>query len=202
MNSIDEDIRTGNYSRVYLLTGEEAYLRLSYKNRLKEKLCRAGDNLNVATFTGKHVPVGEVIDFANTLPFMAEKRVVFLEDTSLFEAADESLVSFIPEVPEDTCMIFVQEKADRRGRLYKAIQKHGRVVNLERPADEVLERWILGRIKSSGLNIRRSAMEAFMLQVNADMQTMSEELEKLICYCLDSGEMGPESLSERILDIL
>ena len=124
MYSIDEDIKTGKFSRVYLLTGEEAYLRLQYRDKLKKALCRPGDALNTVSYTGKDVPVGEVIDFANTMPFMADKRVVFLEDTTLFEGSNDELSDFIKEVPEDSCLIFLQEKADKRVKLYKAVQKY------------------------------------------------------------------------------
>ncbi len=194
MYSIDEDIKTGKFSRVYLLTGEEAYLRLQYRDKLKKALCRPGDALNTVSYTGKDVPVGEVIDFANTMPFMADKRVVFLEDTTLFEGGNDELSDFIKEVPEASCLIFLQEKADKRVKLYKAVQKYGRVVSFERPNEETLKKWVLNRAGNAGLSIRRSALEQFMLTVNADMQTMSMELEKLISYCLDKKEISAEDV--------
>ncbi len=194
MNSIDEDIKTGQYARVYLLTGEEAYLRIGYRDKLRKALCAPGDSMNVAFYTGKDIPVGEVIDFANTMPFLAPKRVVFLEDTSLFEGACDELADFVKDVPEDSCLIFVQEKADKRGRLYKAIKNHGRIVTLERPSEETLKKWVLTRITSSGLNIRRSALDLFMMTARADMQAMSMELEKLISYCLGGGEIKAEDI--------
>ena len=194
MNSIDEDIKSGQYGRVYLLTGEEAYLRLQYRDKLKKELCKPGDTLNVVSYTGKDVPVSEVIDFANTMPFMSDKRVVFLEDTALFETANDALADFIKDIPEDSCLIFVQEKADKRGRLYKAVQKYGRVVSFERPSEALLQRWLLNKINGAGLSIRRSAMECFMQQAPSDMQGMSAELEKLISYCIDKGEITVEDI--------
>jgi DNA polymerase-3 subunit delta len=98
------------------------------------------------------------------------------------------------EIPETTCMILVQEKADKRVRLYKAIQKYGRVVELKKPDDGMLQRWLLAKIKQAGLSIRRSALESFMGRGYADMQTMNTELEKLISYCLDKGEVGAEDV--------
>ncbi len=195
MNSIDEDLKTGNFARIYLLTGEEAYLRLQYRNKLKERLCVSGDTLNVVTYSGKDVPVNEVIDFANTIPFMAERRLVFLENTTLFESSNDALADYMKEVPEDTCIIFVQEKVDKRGRLYKAVQKYGRVVLLENPGDDILQKWLLGKIKAAGLSIRKSAMDRFMQQTSKDMQSMNAEMEKLISYCLDKGEINSEDVS-------
>ncbi|MCR5791136.1 MAG: DNA polymerase III subunit delta [Lachnospiraceae bacterium] len=189
MNSIDEDIKTGEFARIYLLTGEEGYLRLQYRNKLKKALCRPEDTLNVATFTGKELPTEEIIDFANTMPFMADRRVVFIEDSGAFEGDSDGLSAFMGEVPSECCLIFNQEKVDKRKALYKAIQKHGRIVQFTKPSDEVLERWIAGRVTEAGLKLRRSALTLFLLQVHSDMQTMSNELDKLIAYCLSQGEI-------------
>ncbi|MBR2275532.1 MAG: DNA polymerase III subunit delta [Lachnospiraceae bacterium] len=199
MKSIDEDIKTGNFARVYLLTGDnkegdEVYLRLQYRDKLKKALCKPDDNLNVVTYSGKDVPVGEVIDFANTMPFLADKRVVFLEETNLFESANDELAEFIAGVPADSCLIFVQSKADQRGKLFKAIQKNGRVVFFKRPSPALIEKWILTKISQAGLKIRQSALTRFLEQVPPDMQSMSLELEKLCAYCLDKEEITTEDI--------
>ena len=41
MNRINEDIKTGQLKQIYLLYGEEAYLRKQYRDRLKEALIGA-----------------------------------------------------------------------------------------------------------------------------------------------------------------
>ena len=46
MQRINEDIKTGQLKQVYLLYGEEAYLRKQYKDRLKKALCADGDTMN------------------------------------------------------------------------------------------------------------------------------------------------------------
>ena len=199
MKSIDEDIKNRSFARVYLLAGDnkagdEAYLRLQYRNKLKNALCKPDDNLNVVTYTGKDVPVAEVIDFANTMPFLAEKRVVFLEETNLFETSNDELAAFISQIPEDSVLIFVQSKADQRGKLFKAIQKNGRVVLFKKPAPAVIEKWILTKIKGAGLKIRGSTLTRFIEQVPPDMQSMNSELEKLCAYCQGKEEITIEDI--------
>ena len=38
MQTLNQDIRDRNFKRVYLLFGEEGFLKKSYKNRLKEAI--------------------------------------------------------------------------------------------------------------------------------------------------------------------
>ena len=46
MQQLLADLRNGEFKQAYLLYGEEAYLRLQYKNKLKDALVTAGDTMN------------------------------------------------------------------------------------------------------------------------------------------------------------
>ena len=70
MQRINEDLRSGQFKQAYLLYGEEAYLRRQYRDRLKKALLGDGDAMNMNCFEGKDVNVGEVIDVAETMPFL------------------------------------------------------------------------------------------------------------------------------------
>ena len=50
MKSIDEDIKNSSFQRVYLLYGEESYLKRQYKQKLKQALSSPGDTLNAAYY--------------------------------------------------------------------------------------------------------------------------------------------------------
>ena len=71
MKSLNEDLKTGQFNKVYLLYGEEAYLKKQYKDKLREGMIPAGDTMNYAYFEGKGINVNEIIDLAETLPFFA-----------------------------------------------------------------------------------------------------------------------------------
>lgn len=47
MNAVEEDIRKGTYRRVYLLCGEEDYLKDYYANALQKALIPTGDTINL-----------------------------------------------------------------------------------------------------------------------------------------------------------
>ena len=84
MKKLLEEIKSGQLKQVYILYGEEAYLRNQYKNRLKDALLAGGDTMNFHYFEGKNIRVGELIDLAQTMPFLAERRVILLENSGLF----------------------------------------------------------------------------------------------------------------------
>ena len=72
MKNIDEDIKRGQFAQVYLLYGEEAYLKKQYKDKLKHAMVPEGDTMNFSAFEGKSINPKEIIDLAETLPFFAD----------------------------------------------------------------------------------------------------------------------------------
>ena len=69
MQRINNDIRANQFKQMYLLCGEERYLKKQYTDKLRKALAPDADNMNVHFYEGKDIPVGEIIDLAETMPF-------------------------------------------------------------------------------------------------------------------------------------
>ena len=69
---LNTELREGKFHRAYLLCGEQAYLRLQNRDRVRAALLGDGDEMNVSVYTGMDVTAREVIDQAQTLPFFAD----------------------------------------------------------------------------------------------------------------------------------
>ena len=111
MRQINEDIRQGNFRQVYLLYGEERYLRRQYREKLKAALCQEGDTMNTHFFEGKEISLGEIIDLAETLPFFADRRVIFISDSGFFKSGGEKMAEYLSN-PSETCFfVFSEEKS-------------------------------------------------------------------------------------------
>ena len=97
MKSIDSDIKNGTFKRFYLLYGEERYLKNLYRDKLKTAIQAADMNLN--TFTGRSTNIKEVIDLAETMPFLSDHRLIILEDTRFAKDSCDALAEYIPLIP-------------------------------------------------------------------------------------------------------
>ena len=146
MKTIDEDIKTGQFKQMYLLYGTESYLKKQYKDKLKNALAMPDDNMNFTAFEGKNSNPKEIIDLAETLPFFAERRVILIEDSGFFKNSCEDLAEYLLEVAPATYFIFVEEEVDKRSKMYKAVKKQGSIVEFVAQSEELLTRWILGRL--------------------------------------------------------
>ncbi len=185
MQRINEDIKTGNFKQVYLLYGEERYLRRQYRDRLKGALCQEGDTMNVHFYEGKDVNVGEVIDLAETLPFFADRRVIFVENSGLFKSGGEKMAEYLSAPNDTTFFVFTESEVDKRSKLYKTVQSGGCVVEFAAQDENTLKRWIAGALKKEGKLITESTVNLFQQKTGTDMDNIHMELEKLICYCME-----------------
>lgn len=189
MKSLNEDLKTGQFKKIYLLCGEEAYLKKQYKDRFVKAMVPEGDTMNYSYFEGKNTNPREIIDLAETMPFFAERRLIVLENTGFFKNASPELAAYVKEMPDTTHLIFVEEEIDKRGKLYKAVKEKGRIVELARQDERTLVRWILGTAKKENKSMTEAAARYFLGKVGSDMEKIQKELEKLLCYTLHHTEV-------------
>lgn len=196
MKSLNEDLKTGQLKQIYLLYGDEAYLKKQYRDKLHQAIVPLEDTMNYAYYEGKGINVREVIDLAETLPFFAEHRLIILENSGFFKNASPELADYIKELPETTSMIFVESEIDKRGKLYRAVKEKGRIAELGRQDEGTLLRWIAGQVKREGKQITEQTIRSFLTKVGTDMENIQKELEKLFCYTLDKQEITSEDVEE------
>ncbi len=185
MKRILEDIKKGSFRTVYVLYGQEAYLQKQYRDKLVEALLGDGDTMNFRHVQGKDYSVPQLIDFAETMPFLAERRVIVLEGTGLLKAGGEELAAYFAEPCETTNWILVESDCDKRSKLFKAADKAGLCIEFSSQDETTLKKWVLGLIKKEGKQITEHTLELFLEMTGTDMHVIRQELEKLLCYTLD-----------------
>ena len=196
MKSLQEDIKNQDFKRAYLLYGEENYLKQQYKGKLKKALVQEEDSMNFSVFEGKKTEPKEIIDLAETMPFFADRRVIFLEDTGFFKNQCGDLPEYMAELPEYICMVFIENDVDKRNRMYKAVKKYGRVVEFNVQDSNTIMRWVLGMMKKEGKKITQRDMELFLSKTGTDMGNIERELEKLLCYTMDREIITAQDIEE------
>lgn len=185
MKKLAEEIKSGQLKQVYILYGEEAYLRNQYKEKLKTALLDGGAAMNLHCFEGKDVKTGDVIDLAETMPFLAKRRVIVLENSGLFAHGGEELAQYLESPSETTYFVFAEASVDKRSKLYKAATAKGRAIEFKVQDETTLKRWIMGFLKRENKNITERDLNLFLDKTGSDMENIRGELEKLLCYCLE-----------------
>lgn len=185
MKTIDMDIKNGQLKQVYLLYGEERYLIRQYRDKLKKAIIDPDDTMNIASYEGGDVDVKDIIIAADTMPFFAERRLILIQDSKLFKKNTELLAEYFEHIPETTYFVFVEDEVEEKTKIFKAAAKFGSTVKFTTPKEDVLRKWIIGRIAKEGKDITQAAYQSFINMTGTDMENIEKELEKLICYTMD-----------------
>lgn len=196
MEQLLQDIREENYRNVYLLCGEEAYLRNQYKKKLRNALLPEEDTMNCSVYEGKDINVHTIIDLAETMPFLETRRVLVIENSGFFKNKCDELADYMKEIPDTSVLIFVETEIDKRNRLYKEVKKYGRIVEFGVQKEATLVKWILGMLKKEGKNITRDTLQLFLSKTGSDMQLIKNEVEKLCSYTGDRAVISEEDVEQ------
>ena len=188
---------------LYLFEGEEEHIKRSALTQL-EKTMPLGAFPEMNRTELKDPDANQLIAAAETLPFMADKRLVIVKDSGMLAGkpkdydegtSAERLKGYLPELPGSTVLVFyVRGQADKRKKLYQTVKKTGCVVSFDRLDQRQLQGYIARTMKKAGLSITTEACDQLIYSVGDDLTTVLSELEKLIAYCDGRGSVTAEDI--------
>ena len=196
MAIINSHIKSGKFSRLYLLGGTEEYLVNQYKENLVKALIDPEDSMNYGVYKGEHAKADVIVEFSLTMPFFADKRVVLVEDSDFFKKGNEDIEKLVEDIPETTVLIFAEHNIDKRCRLYKLAGKHGTVAMFDTQDDKTLAIWLKFLFTRDDIQIEDRAVYRLLESVGSDMNTLANEAEKLKCYCLEERMVTIDKVEE------
>jgi len=185
MQTLNKDLKNRSMRKAYLLYGEEAFLRRSYKKRFRDTLTTGSDDFNYSYFEGKDIDASQVISAADTLPLFAEKRLIIVENSGWFKTGRTDIADYLDNMPDTTVLVFVEEEADKRNKLYKKVEAAGYICHLGHPNESAMCNWAAGVLGTQGKKISLPDMQYFIARTGMDMQKARNELDKLCAYAGD-----------------
>ena len=198
------------YKQVYLFFGEEQFLCKFWFGKVLNAFGGEIGDMNTNVFEGKNASIGQIIDQAETLPFLAEKRVIVLRDTGLVKAGSDELAEYLESPCESTVFLFWEQEVTENCKLFNAIKKYGSVVCIQKQSRAYLKQNIAVRLKREGKFISDPTAEYLLDKAGPDMANLQSELDKLMSYCMDKDEITGEDVDaicsqtteDRIFDMI
>lgn len=150
--------------------------------------------MNTHFYEGRDISVGAVIDLAETLPFLAERRVIFISNSGLFKSGGEKMAEYLAEPNETTYFVFTESEIDKRSKLFKTVNSKGYAAEFAVQDEKTLKRWAAGVLGKEGKKITENTVQLLLSKTGTNMENIQMELEKLICYCLDREVITDEDV--------
>ena len=187
---LKKDLADGTPGQLYILHGEETYLRDYYLGKLREMLLEGGMGaFNLHEIGAKEITPQRLEEAVDCLPMMGARTLVMVTDYDLFKAGEkdrEEYIRIFSQLPDYCCVVFLYDlidyKGDARTKLASALKQHGTVVNFVRQDQGDLVDWVRRRFRALGKDIdSRLALDLIFLCGDL-MTNLIGEIEKIGAY--------------------
>ncbi len=196
MKVLKEQIEKGELRGPYLLYGEERYLVNLYTEKIRRALLSEEDELMNLSVLESPKNLSDVLATLDTLPFMAEKRLLILKNSGYFQPGDDySELASALEESELSVVVFAEEKVDKRSKLYKTVSSLGRAVEFKTQPEEVLTRWLAQEARKAGKSLSPSAAAYLVHFSGSDMTNLTKQLQKICAYLGAREEIRREDIA-------
>lgn len=184
---------------IYLIYGEESYLKKAYIDKIVAKTVDdAFGDFNFHTFDGKEATLSDVYESAGAVPMMAETKCVLVKDFPLDTLDDngfEQLETVLSDNPDDCALVFsfvaYAPKGAKWNKAVKMFEKYGFAVKLDKKTTPELIKMLESGAKKRGKPFDKGVADYLITCVGTDLNTLLNETEKVCAYA--SGEAVKKS---------
>ena len=197
-----DSLKAGQVAGCYLFEGAEEYIKQQALKTLCARLLPEGlEQMNLTELADPGPD--ELIAAAETLPFMAERRVVVVRDCSLLTAgrkaedADRAaaFTDYAGRIPPTACVVFyVKGRADGRKKLYAFLKKQNAIVDFSPMSDAECAAWAVRAMRRMGKRLDGETAARLVFTVGRDAALLRQEMDKLCAFLGEREEVTAEDI--------
>ena len=186
---------------LYLLLGPEIYLRRVAAQAITEAALSRTllREFNESSFSLLSDSVQSAVAAADQFPMMSDTRVVRVRDfAKLRETDEEILIRYLNNPSPSTVMIFTADELDKRKKSSKVLLDTCIVVEFGPLKDAEAKAWAKSRLKELKITADDQVVSDIISLVGTDVQTLSNEIEKLASAAANTGRITPDLVDDLI----
>jgi DNA polymerase III subunit delta len=167
---------------IYVIAGQDVYLRAQAVGQLRAFLLGKDEGLGEVRFDGKSVDLITVLDEVRTLPFLADRKVVFVDDADKFITENRELLEKYFDAPNPQgVLVLVTDTWRKATKLDKKISPE-QILAAESMKGQSLTSWVMGQVRQSGKEMSSACAQELISAVGSEAGRLSTEVEKLALY--------------------
>ena len=198
LRKLQMSLEKGTPGPIYLLHGEETFLIDQAILAIRTKTLASGlADFNCDVLTAPETTPGQVRDIVETLPMMAERRLVIYRGIeSVKDEAWEQLLPVVENPISSTVLVLVADKLDKRKKFIKRLNEVAILVDLKKPYENQIASWIEYIAFLEDLKLAPDAMAAIQQIVGTNLSEIQNEIRKIKQF------LGPDAKSVALADVL
>lgn len=201
-----QDLKSGQFGRLYLFFGEEHYLRDHYLQQLKDKLLDGpAADFNYHRFNQENMDLQAFAAAVEAMPMMAQWSLIQVEDyefSRLNEHDREILTGILSDIPDYCVIVFVYDtvefKVDGRQKKLAEALNRGLKVEFRRQSQRELNGWIRRHFRTHGKEIDDRTCEYLTFVTGGSMTSILAEIGKIAAFT--AGDLVTEADINAVVD--
>ena len=219
-SELKNQLNNNEIKKVYLFYGPEEYLKKHYLDSLEKTVLDKAINPMDKLLLEGVADINRIINSCETFPLTSKKKLVVVKNSGLFKAKkktntedvknkNKKIQEYINNLPEHVCLVFIEDKIDKRLRIFDAIKKNGIVVEFkyQKPLD--LAKWTVKVFGKYGKKISFKDASLLIEYCEEGMNEVHNEIKKIASYLgerdevnyLDIEKVCTKSVKSRVFDV-
>lgn len=208
-------IKKGKIASLYLFSGPEDYLKDELLGEILQVLKKGGRSFDLERKDGLRLSLTDLLESVKQSTIFSGGKVYWISDPPYFsaspkkaasskegkkgkkspsgESAEKELLGLLEKRDPDYLFIFTVEKADRRKKIVKTIEKAGALVEFPPLKGISLSSWVKNELLLQEKQIEEDALFELVERAGEDLRQLKSELDKIVTY------MGKEDTVTRSL---
>ncbi|MBA2278877.1 DNA polymerase III subunit delta [Candidatus Saccharibacteria bacterium] len=167
---------------VITLTGSNDFLRKIALQKIKADFVKNHGDFGLENIHSGEVELGRLLESVASLPFLAQRRMIILDDPSSNKLLGEKIEQFLDAIANTTDLIMVERKFDKRLTLYKVLKKRTDYREYLDLDEHGLARWLSMEATQRGGELNSSDAHYLIQRAGSNQMGLSNELDKLLSY--------------------
>ncbi len=201
IRDLDKQISSGTLGNLYFFYGSEQFLMENKLRSVKNALIAPDfEDFNYILLDGKKVSFSDIEREVMAVPVMAEKKMVVIRDSGLFnnsKTRDFSLLcDLLSNLPEYICLVFCETSFDKKKENnLDVFKKNGDIIFFDTTPLSQLEIWLEKLFEKKGKSILHSDISSIIRLAGQNMSNLFNEYQKLISFVGDRKKITADDIS-------
>ena len=179
-------------NNIFVLYGEEVYLRNYGMKELKSKLEPSQmPEFNLFVYDGKKYDLVSVKEAIEALPVFSDSKLLIFNNSGVFQLSGKDAATkeyrefweeIVDDIPENVYVLFNEDKIDKRSALYKKLLKRNSVVEFSYLPEANMINWTVSLFKTMGKVIGPHDAKYLIEITQEGMTSIKREAEKIAAY--------------------
>ena len=160
-------------------------------------------DLAYAAFYADETREEEIVNEAQTLPFLVERRVVLVRGAERYnaESASGALLAYLENPSESTVLILLAARIDRRTKFFKLCGAAGTVVECPELNEREAAQWVRQEAEQRGKRIDSAAVSALVERSGTHLSDLNNALNVVIGYVGDAAAVTATDVQAACADV-